>query len=774
MAGLSSAIARAKQPPPGAANALLAVQQMRSAHKSGDSGLHRVAYEQLKLDMKKQALDAQQRYNKQMDALSDKLKEAQSKNEQFDWNKETLDKATQALEKGDIYLYLAYAATNKEVAKDLALAAAAMRGKNGVNLAAIYGVSESVQNAMWMQNYLRQKKAGAAQQGAATPAATLPTGPRQGSAMQGIGAPSAQGQSAMDRLQTPEGAPTAAPTAPTAPAAPAAAPGGFSVNDEEELKIIQNILTGGKFPYGGDPTTAKGVLEKIQTIEELEKRRANGEFPNMSDKEWEQYKLNYMLGLEPKTPTSTKLSAMEVALREWDKLYEEYPNSMSNSEYLEGREHIIKGSESGKSTAKPSALEDRLRLLKSNFQKGLITEAEYKQGVRNALETSASAGKSVGPDGVEHDLSDTLPQVQSGYLQVTAGMVPKASNQASKKIRDAWDLDTSRGDENYTTTKGVMREIVYNAATAETKKSQDGRKALIGAMDALQEALEEVYDELGEIPVILRGPLQQLLQKMGINEEDGTDLGMDSMDPRVVNYFGTRLRAALIAYRKATSGSAFTESEARDYDNLFPGLDKGRSTNDAKFDAIRDFAAMRYRLFYANRLGEDAGVWVDDMSAGVQKSAVEWWKRTQEAAAFEQTIKTITEVRDADGNPKYTDTSTNRDSIKAYFFEKYLTREMKRKAKSVSDSSVNTDTVNINFYERYRPYIEQYIDELLDQYWNTPAEEGDDDMFEDLDNDLKGKIEEARHQGYSDDDIAASIAVHYPQLSIARIQSYFG
>ena len=104
MPGLSSAIARAKQPPPGAANALLAVQQMRSAHKSGSPDLHRVAYEQLKLDMKKNALDAQKQYNKEVERLNEQLKEAKSKNEQFSWNQESHKKAVEALERGDIYL----------------------------------------------------------------------------------------------------------------------------------------------------------------------------------------------------------------------------------------------------------------------------------------------------------------------------------------------------------------------------------------------------------------------------------------------------------------------------------------------------------------------------------------------------------------------------------------------------------------------------------------------------------------------------------------------
>ena len=774
MPGLSSAIARAKQPPPGAANALLAVQQMRSAHKSGSPDLHRVAYEQLKLDMKKNALDAQKQYNKEVERLNEQLKEAKSKNEQFSWNQESHKKAVEALERGDIYLYMAYAAINPDIAKDLALAAAAKRGGNNVNLAALYGVSNDVQGAIWMQNYLQQKRAGAQQGATPQQGAMVPSGPRQGSALQGLGGqPTPGGASTVDRLQPGSGASPATPGAQVAPTTPSQGAGGFTVTDQEELQILQNILSGGKFPYGGDPTRAKEVLEKVQTIDELERRRANGEFPNMSDEEWEQYKLNYMLGLEPKTPTSTKLSSLEITLQEWDKLHQDYPGAMSEQEYRQGREEIIRGG--GEPSAKMSALEDRLRLLKRNLESGTITEEEYKQGVRNALETQQGGGKA-GPDGVEYDLSGTLPQIQAGYLQLSAGMVPKASNQASKKIWDAWQLDQENGDENYTTTKGVMRELVYNNATAETKKSQDGRKALVGAMDALQEALEEVYDELGEIPVILRGPLTQLLQKMGINEEDGSDLGMDAMDPRVVNYFGTRLRAALIAYRKATSGSAFTESEARDYDNLFPGLDKGRSTNDAKFDAIRDFAAMRYRLFYANRMGEEAGAWVDDVSADVQRSAVEWWKRTSEAAAFEQAIKTITEVRNEDGTPKYTDTAENREGIKKYFFEKYLTRQMKRKAKSVSENNVNTDSVNINFYQRYRTFIEQYIDELLDKYWQaTPVEnEGGEEIIDDLEDDIGEKIEEARLQGYSDDDIMASIAVHYPHMSIPEIQRLFG
>ena len=126
-----------------------------------------------------------------------------------------------------------------------------------------------------------------------------------------------------------------------------------------------------------------------------------------------------------------------------------------------------------KPSASVSALNDRLRLIDERFKAGDITKKERDQAIRNALETDASAGKSVGPDGVEYDLADTLPQIRSGYLQLSAGLVPKASNQASKKIHDAWVLDNENGDETYKNTKGVMRELVYSNATAETKKSQD-------------------------------------------------------------------------------------------------------------------------------------------------------------------------------------------------------------------------------------------------------------------------------------------------------------
>ena len=74
----------------------------------------------------------------------------------------------------------------------------------------------------------------------------------------------------------------------------------------------------------------------------------------------------------------------------------------------------------------------------------------------------------------------------------------------------------------------------------------------------------------------------------------------------------TVLRMAIFAYRSAISGAAFTESEARSYVELFPGIGSTFEQNMATLRGMRTIIAANTGRFYYRYLGDEGSAFATD------------------------------------------------------------------------------------------------------------------------------------------------------------------
>ena len=110
---------------------------------------------------------------------------------------------------------------------------------------------------------------------------------------------------------------------------------------------------------------------------------------------------------------------------------------------------------------------------------------------------------------------------------------------------------------------------------------------ILKAMDRLD---EEDY-ESGNATGFITGNIEKLLQKIGKTE-----------DPDLAK-IGNAIALAVVDYRRAVSGAAFTESEARAYQAIFPDITKDAQLNMAKIGSIISKFETDRESFAKRRIG---------------------------------------------------------------------------------------------------------------------------------------------------------------------------
>jgi hypothetical protein len=137
--------------------------------------------------------------------------------------------------------------------------------------------------------------------------------------------------------------------------------------------------------------------------------------------------------------------------------------------------------------------------------------------------------------------------------------------------------------------RDVVVDAVEQTADAETQRKLLGRKEAVSALNAIEQSLAE-YQARGGNTGLLTGTTEQIANKLGRTQNTE------------VASIGNDIRLAIVAYRNAVSGAAFTESEKAEYDRLFPSVGKVPALNKAKIDSLRTGFDRNNKVFYENRL----------------------------------------------------------------------------------------------------------------------------------------------------------------------------
>ncbi len=191
-----------------------------------------------------------------------------------------------------------------------------------------------------------------------------------------------------------------------------------------------------------------------------------------------------------------------------------------------------------------------------DFRKGL----EQASGMSLPLSTVQAAYK--------QEVESLKPIKQAiGVIAATAPSVA-AGKQMVSSVTEALE----RGD-----TEGVKQLLKASAITSLPTAEQTkvrGREVGIQTLDNIEKLLND-YKAAGGETGIVSGTEAEMLEKIGRIK-----------DPQK-KAIATQIRSALIDYRSAVSGAAFTESEMQEYKGLFPSVSSSYDLNLAKIDGLR-------------------------------------------------------------------------------------------------------------------------------------------------------------------------------------------
>jgi len=135
----------------------------------------------------------------------------------------------------------------------------------------------------------------------------------------------------------------------------------------------------------------------------------------------------------------------------------------------------------------------------------------------------------------------------------------------------------------------LLRIAEEGASTSQGDRVQ-GRKEAIVALSDIQRRLNEYISSGGDTGVFT-GKMEDIQRKIG-----------RTSDPTLAN-LANSIRLAIVDYRRAVSGAAFTESEMQEYNRLFPNIGNVPELNQAIITSLVDTFSRNQDLFYRSIIG---------------------------------------------------------------------------------------------------------------------------------------------------------------------------
>lgn len=249
-----------------------------------------------------------------------------------------------------------------------------------------------------------------------------------------------------------------------------------------------------------------------------------------------------------------------------------------------------------------SALMDTLQV-KIGLQPGtmqtlLETQPQFKpwQVVKNDDGTSTILGQDLATGRVV--TLQTIGSPTSGPGNVT---------NAPAGLTDAFNFLTARMSKDQRVTadtyfKGLLNKGDYTTAAQYLKTtaianlpSTEQQKAFgrFQAVDALNEIKKDLvqFTNNGGNTDIFSGSIEDMYQSLGATS-----------NPTLAT-IGNKIALSIVAYRNAVSGAAFTESEAKTYEKIFPSIGKVPELNYAKIQSLTDTLNLNNKSIFEQVLG---------------------------------------------------------------------------------------------------------------------------------------------------------------------------
>lgn len=139
--------------------------------------------------------------------------------------------------------------------------------------------------------------------------------------------------------------------------------------------------------------------------------------------------------------------------------------------------------------------------------------------------------------------------------------------------------------------RNQLRQYAFNGMDTETQRVLAGKDNAIQALDRIQTGLDQL-DAAGVSTGFFTGLKQRTLEKGGLEVPGHPEL----------NEIANDIALSIIDYRKAVSGAAFTESEAKSYDRVFPSTGKTAELNKTKINSLKTKFDADIQNAYSKRI----------------------------------------------------------------------------------------------------------------------------------------------------------------------------
>lgn len=154
-------------------------------------------------------------------------------------------------------------------------------------------------------------------------------------------------------------------------------------------------------------------------------------------------------------------------------------------------------------------------------------------------------------------------------------------------------IDRSLEDGNIERTKEVLIKAATDSYGVDTAKQVRGTKRTVEFLEEIQDDLAK-FEELGGKTGFFEGNLEKLANKVG-----------KVSDPELKK-MATKIQTAIQKYRRAMSGAAFSVPESKEYEALFPNIDKAKNFNEATVSGLLEVLNGDWEFAMRDRMGDQA------------------------------------------------------------------------------------------------------------------------------------------------------------------------
>lgn len=211
-----------------------------------------------------------------------------------------------------------------------------------------------------------------------------------------------------------------------------------------------------------------------------------------------------------------------------------------------------------------------------------------------ALKLAETAIKQNGLNGAKDYLSDQLrfsgqSEVFAEFRNIAGSALTKMPPKQRNLVEDT--LDDYINDGDLLGARDFILKVARESAGAVEEKAANGREDALYAINTIQSLLDD-FVALGGETGLLKGNIEKfqnnILKKTGNQQLAG---------------IANEIAMTIQKYRQELTGAAFTESEAKEYARLFPGIEKSPELNNALMESMKSAYERNLNMFYQRQLG---------------------------------------------------------------------------------------------------------------------------------------------------------------------------